>query len=133
MANSIYGIEMDKGYFPVHMNSPKNFHPIQYRKDRDKNHQHPGSSFLAVKNPELPIEQWAVTEHQVLTELYTITRELGGTISGEHGIGCKRREFVHLVMSEVEIDLQRRIKAAFDPNNILNPGKIFPEAALLKE
>ncbi len=85
-----------------------------------------------VKKKELPFEQWAAIEHQVLTELYDITKKLGGTISGEHGIGCKRREFMPIVMSEVEIDLQRRIKAVFDPNNILNPGKIFPDTTQKK-
>ena len=47
------------------------------------------------------------------------------TISGEHGIGAKRREFLPLVMDETLIALQRRIKRAFDPHYILNPGKIF--------
>lgn len=52
---------------------------------------------------------------------------LEGSISGEHGIGFSKRRFVSLELSTVEIDLQRRVKAAFDPLNILNPGKIFPE------
>ena len=80
-----------------------------------------------VKKPELAIGEWPEIEHEVLIELYKITKKLGGTISGEHGIGSKRREFMHLVMSDELIDLQRRIKAVFDPNQILNPGKIFPE------
>ena len=62
-----------------------------------------------------------------MIELYKITKKLGGTISGEHGIGSKRREFMRLVMSDELIELQRHIKAVFDPNQILNPGKIFPE------
>ncbi|MBA4383246.1 MAG: FAD-binding oxidoreductase, partial [Anaerolinea sp.] len=55
---------------------------------------------------------------------------LGGTISGEHGIGSKRKEFMPIVMSNELMDLQRQIKAVFDPNQILNPGKIFPEIVL---
>ncbi len=51
---------------------------------------------------------------------------LDGSISGEHGIGFSKLPFVPLVLSSVEIDLQRRVKAAFDPLNILNPGKMFP-------
>ncbi|MGV3520423.1 FAD-binding oxidoreductase [Luteitalea sp.] len=51
---------------------------------------------------------------------------LEGSISGEHGIGFSKLPFVPLELSQVEIDLQRRIKAAFDPLNILNPGKMFP-------
>jgi len=52
---------------------------------------------------------------------------LEGSISGEHGIGFSKLPFVPLELSSIEIDLQRRIKAAFDPLNILNPGKMFPE------
>ena len=51
---------------------------------------------------------------------------LEGSISGEHGIGFSKVPFVSLELSPVEIELQRRIKAAFDPLNILNPGKMFP-------
>jgi len=79
-----------------------------------------------VKKPEVPMEAWHDIEHQVLVELYQATSRLGGTISGEHGIGHKRSAYLPLVMSPELIDLQRRIKAAFDPNDILNPGKIFP-------
>jgi glycolate oxidase len=52
---------------------------------------------------------------------------LEGSISGEHGIGFAKRRFVPLELSRIEIDLQQRVKAAFDPLNILNPGKMFPE------
>ena len=52
---------------------------------------------------------------------------LEGSISGEHGIGFSKLPFVPLELSWIEIDLQRRIKAAFDPLNILNPGKMFPD------
>ncbi|HPH96926.1 MAG TPA: FAD-linked oxidase C-terminal domain-containing protein [Anaerolineaceae bacterium] len=79
-----------------------------------------------VKKPETPLEQWEDLEHAVLVELYKAVANLGGTISGEHGIGSKRREFMPLVMDETLIRLQKQIKSAFDPNNILNPGKIFP-------
>ncbi len=81
-----------------------------------------------VKQPELPLEAWPAVEHEVLVKLYQITKQLGGTISGEHGIGSKRKEFMPLVMEPELMDLQRRIKTVFDPNNILNPGKIFPNA-----
>ena len=64
----------------------------------------------------------------LLTELYAYTAKLGGTISGEHGIGSKRKQFMALVMPPELVDLQKRLKLTFDPNNILNPGKIFPES-----
>jgi glycolate oxidase len=50
---------------------------------------------------------------------------LGGTISGEHGIGLIQKGFMPVVMSEAAINIMRSIKLAFDPNLILNPGKIF--------
>lgn len=80
-----------------------------------------------VKQPDLPIEDWSVVEHKVLVELYQITERMGGTISGEHGVGSKRKKFMSMVMSPNLIRLQQNIKQVFDPNQILNPGKIFPD------
>jgi FAD/FMN-containing dehydrogenase len=51
---------------------------------------------------------------------------LEGSISGEHGIGFSKARFLPLELSEDEIALMKRVKAAFDPHGILNPGKIFP-------
>jgi len=78
-----------------------------------------------VKNPETPLDEWPALEHAVLVELYEAVAQLGGTLSGEHGIGIKRRAYLPLVMDETLIVLQRRIKDAFDPRHVLNPGKIF--------
>ena len=61
----------------------------------------------------------------MLRELYELAASLGGTISGEHGIGHKRKRYLPLVMDEPVIELMRVVKRAWDPNNILNPGKIF--------
>ena len=78
-----------------------------------------------VKKPEMPLAHWEQVLDTILADLYRATVALGGTISGEHGIGHKRKGFLHLAMGRDEIALMRRIKAAFDPHNILNPGKIF--------
>jgi len=78
-----------------------------------------------VKNPEITMEEWYDIEAKALEELYQATKKLGGTLSGEHGIGSKRKDFMGIVSSPVEMDLMCRIKKAFDPNNIMNPGKIF--------
>ena len=59
-------------------------------------------------------------------EIFELTVKLGGTISGEHGIGITKQEFLDIELSQSSIELQKRIKHAFDPLNILNPGKIFP-------
>jgi glycolate oxidase len=79
-----------------------------------------------VKRPETPMEEWQARLPEILTELYQVVARLGGTISGEHGIGSKRARYLPLVMDPTLIALHRRIKLAFDPLNILNPGKIFP-------
>jgi glycolate oxidase len=78
-----------------------------------------------VKDPADSLEQWHEKLPQVLTDLYLVAKRLGGTISGEHGIGSKRKQFMPLVVSEAELELMRKIKRALDPNNIMNPGKIF--------
>jgi glycolate oxidase len=63
----------------------------------------------------------------VIAELFTEVVKLGGTISGEHGIGLVQKKYLHLALSETEIELMRQIKAIFDPNCILNPGKLLPD------
>jgi glycolate oxidase len=50
---------------------------------------------------------------------------LGGTISGEHGIGYVQKRYMQLVQSPAQLELMKAIKKVFDPNEILNPGKIF--------
>ena len=79
-----------------------------------------------VKRPETSMEEWKERLPAILQELYALVAGLGGTISGEHGIGSKRAEYLPLVMDDALIDLQEGIKRVFDPRNILNPGKIFP-------
>ncbi|MBS3902129.1 MAG: FAD-binding protein [Dethiobacter sp.] len=78
-----------------------------------------------VKNPEHSMEHWREIEPQALRELYAVTKRLGGKISGEHGIGLKRKKYMLENMDPVELDLMKLIKKAWDPNNIMNPGKIF--------
>ncbi len=75
----------------------------------------PGSIY-SLNNPEVI---------PALRALFTLVKSLGGTISGEHGIGLIQKEFIDIVYSPVELDLMRGIKKVFDPNNILNAGKIF--------
>jgi glycolate oxidase len=78
-----------------------------------------------VKDPEMSMETWQKNEVECLEELYRVTGALGGKISGEHGIGIKRREYLRKIIDPVELDLMRAVKNAWDPNNIMNPGKIF--------
>jgi glycolate oxidase len=81
-------------------------------------------STLARKH-EMPLERWEEVQEQVRLELYRLVLSYGGTISGEHGIGHKRIKYMNQALDPVTINLMRRIKKAFDPHNILNPGKLF--------
>lgn len=78
-----------------------------------------------VKDPAMPMEAWHTAEAACLHELYRVTCDLGGKISGEHGIGIKRKDHLKALIDPVELKLMRGIKQAWDPNNIMNPGKIF--------
>jgi glycolate oxidase len=78
-----------------------------------------------VKDPSMNMEEWRKQEKACQEELYRIVKEAGGKISGEHGIGLKRRDFYRSLADPVELELMRAIKRAWDPNNIMNPGKIF--------
>lgn len=72
--------------------------------------------------------QWAKVE-QMVKEEFTAALELGGTLSGEHGVGALKRPYMEQALGPVSLEIQKRIKAALDPLNILNPGKVFPESS----
>jgi glycolate oxidase subunit GlcD len=59
-------------------------------------------------------------------EIMRLCVDAGGTITGEHGVGIDKREYMHLVFSAVELDLMAAVKAVFDPLNLCNPGKVLP-------
>ncbi len=62
--------------------------------------------------------------HKAIEEIFQLVVDMGGTLSGEHGIGTSKAPFMHIAFNDVELDLFKSIKQAFDPNNILNPGKM---------
>ena len=62
--------------------------------------------------------------HEAITEIFKVAVELGGTLSGEHGIGLSKAPFMELAFTPQEMNLFRRLKSIFDPNNILNPNKM---------
>ena len=78
-----------------------------------------------IKKPSDDLQRCKKILPDILSELYILAKELGGTISGEHGIGHKRSKYLPLVMGDAEIATMKRIKLALDPLNILNPGKII--------
>jgi glycolate oxidase len=62
---------------------------------------------------------------EAMKEIFTRAVELGGTITGEHGVGLAKKSFLPGAVGELNVDLMRRVKEAFDPKGLLNPGKIF--------
>jgi len=79
-----------------------------------------------VKNPQSSMETWKDLEPKILTELYAfIVDKLGGKISGEHGIGLKRRAYLKNLTPPGEYRLFEAVKKALDPAMIMNPGKII--------
>ncbi|HEX2711033.1 MAG TPA: FAD-linked oxidase C-terminal domain-containing protein, partial [Candidatus Acidoferrales bacterium] len=52
--------------------------------------------------------------------------EMGGALTGEHGVGMEKDELMSLMFTEADLDLMRRVRDAFNPSGLLNPGKIFP-------
>ena len=77
-----------------------------------------------VKKPETPLDEWEEKLPALLKDLYGEVYRLGGTISGEHGLGLAKRDELSLEQSAQLIALQRRLKSVFDPKGIMNPGKL---------
>jgi glycolate oxidase len=89
-------------------------------------HAGDGNLHIRLIKGELTDVQWdGQYMRDAISELFTLCKKLGGTISGEHGIGWVQKGYVNLVFSEKEIELQKNIKKVFDPNGILNPNKMF--------
>ncbi len=78
-----------------------------------------GNVHLSVFQPD------PVVRHGLIRDILAAGFELGGAVSGEHGIGTRKREAFADLEDPVKLDLMRRIKAAFDPRGVLNPGTIF--------
>lgn len=68
--------------------------------------------------------QWERSKRQAFDRMYARAAEMGGQVSGEHGIGCAKSPYLRAQLGEAPIALMQRIKAAFDPEGILNPGKV---------
>jgi glycolate oxidase len=89
-------------------------------------HAGDGNVHVNVLKDDLPDGRWEALLPPLREELYRLTLSLGGALTGEHGIGATRRQYLPLALDEAQIAVMRRIRQAFDPNGILNPGKIFP-------
>ena len=94
---------------------------------RNLNYGHAGDGNLHVNlllddDPQAPVRG-----EKAVSEIFEVTLKLGGTISGEHGIGLTKRAYIAKELDAESIILQRAIKRLFDPDNLLNPGKTFPD------
>jgi glycolate oxidase len=70
-------------------------------------------------------EEWARVE-AAAEDLFTAAVELGGTLSGEHGVGVLKRPYLEMAVGPLAVELMLGIKRALDPKGILNPGKVLP-------
>jgi glycolate oxidase len=81
-----------------------------------------------IKTLDLTDRQWQEEIPRAIREIFHYTVELGGTLSGEHGIGWVQKNYMDIAFSGRELELMRQIKQVFDPKGLLNPGKIFPDS-----
>ena len=88
-------------------------------------HAGDGNLHVNIIKGDMSDKKWNNELCKGIREIFTLTKNLGGTISGEHGIGLVQKPYIDIVFSNKEIEIQKEIKKIFDPNNILNPGKIF--------
>ncbi len=88
-------------------------------------HAGDGNLHVNIIKGKMSDEDWNVKLKAGIREIFELTVSLGGTISGEHGIGLVQKEFMDIRFSDFHINLMRGIKKVFDPVGILNPGKIF--------
>jgi glycolate oxidase len=88
-------------------------------------HAGDGNLHINIIKGNMSDHHWDNKLSKGIREIFELTKKLGGTISGEHGIGYVQKQYLDIVFSEKEIALQKGLKNLFDPKNILNPGKIF--------
>ena len=88
-------------------------------------HAGDGNLHVNIIKGELTDDQWNNELPIAIRELFTEVVQLGGTISGEHGIGLVQKQYMDIPFSKKSLGLMASIKEVFDPNRILNPGKII--------
>ena len=90
-------------------------------------HAGDGNLHVNIVKENMSDENWQTETPKGIREIFELTVSLKGTLSGEHGIGYVQKNYMDIAFSKVQMDLMRNIKNVFDPNKILNPGKIFPD------
>lgn len=88
-------------------------------------HAGDGNLHINILKNEMSDDKWNNVLPEAIRKIFEYTHSLGGTISGEHGIGYVQKRYMDVVFPPAHLNLQKQIKNIFDPNHILNPGKIF--------
>ena len=127
-SNSIYKEEdtvVPRAELPILLSGVKEIGKNYGFKSVCYGHAGDGNLHINIIKGNMSDHHWDNKLYKGIREIFELTKKLGGTISGEHGIGFVQKQYLDIVFSEKEIELQKGIKNLFDPKNILNPGKIF--------
>ena len=89
-------------------------------------HAGDGNLHINIVKGNMTDENWKTEVPKGITEIFELTVQLKGTLSGEHGIGYVQKDYMSIAFSQMELELMKGIKKVFDPNHIMNPGKILP-------
>lgn len=92
-------------------------------------HAGDGNLHINILKDDMEDTLWNNNLKEAIGALFLTVKELNGTLSGEHGVGYVQKEYMSIFFDESQLDLMRGIKQLFDPNGILNPGKILPQPA----
>ncbi len=88
-------------------------------------HAGDGNLHINILKDNLSDEHWKNEIPKAIRELFVEVKKMGGTLSGEHGIGLVQKEYMDIMFNETQINIMKGIKTVFDPNHIMNPGKIW--------
>ena len=87
-------------------------------------HAGDGNLHIYICKDDLSDEKWNILLPQIFDEMYEKADQVGGLVSGEHGIGYAKKEYMLKMLGNTQVNIMKGIKHSFDPNNILNPGKV---------
>ena len=90
-------------------------------------HAGDGNLHVNIIKSDMSDDNWLTQVPLGIREIFELTVGLKGTLSGEHGIGFVQKNYMDIAFTRTHLELMESIKRVFDPNNILNPGKIFPD------
>jgi glycolate oxidase len=127
-ANSVYKEEdtvVPRAELPKLLKGVKAISEVYGFKSICYGHAGDGNLHINIIKGEMPANDWNNKLPLGIRKIFELTKSLGGTLSGEHGIGLVQKNYMDIVFSKKALDLQKGIKQLFDPNHILNPGKIF--------